>query len=202
MKTKILTLIAMIFGTSVAADASLTSSFSSVSGTITAGSVSGNVSATGTSLSYTNIASNNLAYLGSFSYLTGSILGNVFTATSFGGGMGYSFNNDLNRSEGSGSRTILGVTYGNTDVEVGSTSSSSGNFGLAGQVGFALAANLTTSLTLTAPIDSLGDIAYESNIGYQTRIGQINIGLGGASSDEDGVSQSLTSWGLGFTSHF
>ena len=193
---------AAFVGTSAAADASLTNSFTSTTVTATAGAVSAKMTGTAIGLSYTNITPSNYAYLGQVSYLTGSLGAIDITQTVIGGGVGYAFANNLNVSEGSGSRTTLGVLYANSNTKFNGSSSSSSDLFLAGNVAFTLAADVTAGLSLSTPVDSFGDVTYSSSIGFNSRFGEVSLSLGGSSSNTGGVSVDATSWGLGYTSRF
>ena len=202
MKYIPLTLFAAFAGTSAAADASLTNSFTSTTVTASAGAVSAEISGTAVGLSYTNITPSNFAYLAQVSYMTGSLEAIDLTQTVIGGGVGYAFANDLNVAEGSGSRTTLGVLYANSNTKFNGSSSSSSDLFLAGGVAFTLAADVIAGLSLMTPVDSLGDVTYSSSIGFHSRFGEVSLSLGGSSSDTGGVSVKATSWGLGYTNRF
>ena len=68
MKLSTLAVLVIAYGTGASADATLTSRYTSLSGS--ANGVDA-VSATGVALSYTNVTDSNLTYLGSLSHVTG-----------------------------------------------------------------------------------------------------------------------------------
>jgi hypothetical protein len=198
MKYIPLTIFAAFVGTYATADVSLTNTITSTTVTASAGSSSLEVSGIAYGLSYTNITPSNFAYLAQVSYLTGSDI----TQTAIGGGVGYALTNNLNVSGGSGSRSTVGVLYSNSNSKIFGSSSSSNDLFLLSGVEFALAEDVIAGLTLTSPVNSLGDVTYSSKIGYNSSFGEISLRLGGGSSDTGGVSVNANSWGFGFTNRF
>ena len=155
-------------------------------------------------LSGYRIMDNNLALIGGFSYITGSVLNFTLSGSTFSAGAGYALSNDLDMEKGTGSTTVLGAQFANTRLEVNNidASESSTSVGLIGNI--ALAAGVSAEYAFSSPTDNLGStIVYSAGISWDTDFfGEIRLGLVGGQSNVDGVDLDTTGWYLGSISRF
>jgi len=198
MNAKLLLLPVLLLATHTNA-ASLTSTFSTNDVTVSAGGMSVSGSTFTTGLSYSSIFENNIGILAGFSYTTGDIEGYPISGTTFSAGGGYALSNNLDKANGTGSEIITGVIMNNVSIDFdgASTTDSTTNLAISGEMAFT--PTMTSTFSLSTPTDNIGNsLNYAAGVTF----GNYSVGISGSNSNVDGITSDGSGFYLGYTSSF
>lgn len=206
---KICSLLLVVGGLAIQANADTTSSIvlETLDATLTFGGNTVSGDGTAVTAQVSTVMDNGIGFLGSFSNGSGTVGSATWELQSISIGVGYELFDTIDKEAGSGTSVLAGLGYTSTSGEVsggGTTVSADNDFtAFVAQVTGRVNETMSFTAGLSADIEGDTDPTFSIAVGYDlTDTGKITVGYSTNNTTSSGVTSEMTGWAIGWTSTF